>query len=164
MRSRALLPGHYHMLNDRDKVLSKIRSAMKVEEFKPPAAAELIDDVERGLRVSFPSWLREVYLACNGFTGPTGVRYLYPLDGSGGVLDLTLFLREEWWPDWLDRSIIFSDNGLGGSITTHWGVLDGRLIEWCYGDVDEYSILDLDIYELWAREQEGWNELDEPRS
>ena len=149
------------MSNDREKVLAKIRSAMKAEEFKPPAAAALIEDVERGLGITFPSWLREVYLACNGFTGPTGVRYLYPLEGPGGALDWTLFLRDEpWWPDWLDRSIIFSDNGLGGSITTHWGVLDGDLIEWCYGDVDDYSILNFDIYELWAREQRWWNELE----
>jgi hypothetical protein len=150
------------MPQDREQILSKIRSVMKVKEFNPPAPEALIDSVERGLGVNFPNWLKEIYLACDGFTGPTGVGYLHQLDGQNGVLEFTQFLREEpWWPDWLDRAIIFSDNGLGGSITVHWGVLDGQLIEWCYGDADNYIVLDLDIYQLWAREQKHWDRLDE---
>ncbi|HUO07497.1 MAG TPA: SMI1/KNR4 family protein [Phycisphaerae bacterium] len=132
---------------------------MKVEKMAPPATPELIAEVEQGLSVAFPNWLREIYLTCDGFTGPTGVRYVWPLNGDQGVLRCNHFLREDWQCDWLRRAIIFSDNGLGGSITVHWGALDGRLIEWCYGDADEYKILDLSLFDLWAREQAIWDDV-----
>jgi hypothetical protein len=140
-------------------VLSKIRAVMEVTSCQPGAAPELIAEVERGLGVPFPAWLRDIYCACNGFCGPTGVVYLYRLDGSEGVLEFTLFLRGEWALPWLERAIVFSDNGLGGSITTHWVALDGQLIEWCYGHGGDYTVLDYDLFEVWRREQEFWDEI-----
>src|SRR5262245_58065153 len=124
-----------------DQILSQIRAVMEVTSFYSPASSELIEEVERRLAVNFPEWLRRVYLACNGFSGPTGVSYLYPLDGHDGVLEFTQFLREEdWSPPWLSRAVGFGENGAGGSITTHWLVMDGNLIEWCYGHGADYTV------------------------
>ena len=138
---------------------------MKVEQINPPASAETIEEVERQLGLPFPQWLREVYLACDGFTGPTGVRYLYPLLEPDGALEFTQFLRREpYWPSWLERAIIFSDNGIGGTLTVHWCALDGQLIEWCYGDADALQVLHMDLFALWKREQQDhWDRFPELR-
>lgn len=147
---------------DPDLVIRKIRAVIEVVACNPPATPALIDDVEHRIAVVFPEWLRTIYRSCNGFCGPTGVRYLYPLDGRYGVLEFNLFLRsQEWSPPWVKRSIIFGDNGVGGTITTHWAALDDKLIEWCYADRAEFTVLDSDLFELWRREQEDWNALTE---
>ena len=143
-----------------DPSLSRVREVMNVTAHEPPLDISILEETERRLGVAFPDWLRVFYLSCNGFKGPTGVRYLYPLDGRDGVLCFTEFVREEWGLDWLQRAIIFSDNGLGGSVTVHWCALDGKLIEWCYGDEGEYTVLDLDLLTLWAREQKNWSSID----
>jgi hypothetical protein len=142
-----------------DPSLSNIRAVMEITAFLPPAPVTVLEETERQLGVVFPNWLRAFYLSCNGFRGPTGVSYLYALDGREGVLEFTKFVREEWGLPWLQRAIIFSDNGLGGSITIHWAALDGKLIEWCYGDDGEYKVLEFDLLALWAREQRMWNTL-----
>jgi len=138
--------------------LARIREVIEVRAYLPPPGIAALEETERALGVPFPGWLRDVYLACNGFEGPAGVRYLWPLEGREGVLLFTKFLRsEDWSPSWLDRAIIFGDNGVGGSITTHWAALDGKLIEWCYGDGAAYSVLDCGLLGLWKREQDKWD-------
>src|SRR5262249_53754823 len=133
-----------------DPVRARIRQAISVTEFLPPPLrpvfepdgqrlrvpmAELIADAERKLGVAMPPWLREVYLGCNGFLGPSGECFLYPLDGNQGVGDFPLFLREQAWsPPWLKRAIVFGYVRGTVSLTTHSVALDGQLIEWRYLD------------------------------
>jgi hypothetical protein len=141
-------------------VLDHISEIMRAKKFFPPADPAEIDDVEKKLGVQFPGWLRQIYLAADGFLGPTGVRYLYRLRGGDGVLDFNKFLRQEWnEATWLSKAIVFADNGVGGTLTVHWAALNGKLIEWCYGDDSEYQVLDVDIFDVWAREQSKWDEL-----
>ena len=142
-------------------ILNRIRSAMPDASFDPPATSAMIDAAEGALGVPLPDWLREIYLACNGFRGPTDVRYLYPLDGREGVAEFTFFLRTEWSLPWLSRAIVFSDNGVGGTCTVHWAALDGMLIEWCYGDGEEYTVVDGDLYDVLSREQVMWDEMED---
>lgn len=141
-------------------VLDRIQAVMPEASFDLPATSEMIARAEQALAVPFPEWLRTIYLACNGFRGPTAVRYLYPLDGRDGAVEFTLFLRSEWSLPWLDRTIVFSDNGIGGSSTVHWAICDGKLIEWCYGDGGEYTLADGDLFDLLAREQSLWDDID----
>lgn len=141
--------------------LEQISAVMRVTQFFPPADPSDVQHVEQELGVPFPPWLRHIYAAADGFLGPTGVRYLYPLMPTNGVLDFTRFLRREWHEAaWLERAIVFAENGLGGSLTIHWAVLDGQLIEWCYGDGTEYQVSELDIFGVWAREQLMWNNVE----
>lgn len=133
---------------------------IRTENEGPPATVEQVSAVERGLRVAFPRWLRELYLACDGFNGPTGVGYFFPLTGEGSVANQNLFLRaQEWAPPWLDRAVLFGTGAAGGSITVFWGALGGDLIEWCIGDGHEYTRLDGDVFDLWRREQAQWDGL-----
>jgi hypothetical protein len=156
-----------------DPVLAKIREVITVTKVNPAPwrplfepdgrqlrvpMTELIAEVERKLGVPMPPWLREVYLSCNGFLGPYGECYLYPLDGREGVGDFTLFLREEdWSPPWLNRAIVFGYIGGSGSTTAHSVALDGRLIEWCIGDGDKFTALEGGLLELWRQIQARWD-------
>jgi hypothetical protein len=159
-----------------DPVLARIRAAITVTDFNPPpwrplfepdgrrlrmTMAELIDRTEHKLGVSFPPWLREVYLHCNGFLGPCGVCYLYPLDGDQGVGDFTLFLRTQAWaPPWLGRAIVFGFTEGSGSLTTHTVALDGQLVEWRYLDGDRFTVPEGDLFDVWRRVQARWDERD----
>jgi hypothetical protein len=154
-------------------VLSKIREVIIVTDFQPPPLrplfepdgrrlhvpmTDLIASVERMLGVPLPPWLREVYLCCNGFLGQHGECILYPLDGSGGVGEFTLFLREEKWsPAWLKRAIVFGYVGGSVSTTTHMVALDGQLIEWCYGDDDQFKVVEGGLIKLFRRIQARWD-------
>ncbi len=121
---------------------------------------ELIDDVERSLGVSMPDWLRTVYLGCNGFGGQYSGNVLSQLDGDAGVRDFTQFLRkQDFSPPWIHRAIVFGHLQGSGSITTHSVALDGQLLEWCYGDGAEYTVLEPDLLALWRRLQEVWDSV-----
>jgi cell wall assembly regulator SMI1 len=74
----------------------RISEVMRVEHYFPPADPKDVDDVERELGVQFPDWLRRIYMAADGFVGPTGVQYLYRLKEGDGVLGFNQFLRQEW--------------------------------------------------------------------
>src|SRR5689334_5811514 len=96
-----------------ESILEQISAVMRVDQYFPPADASDVDQVERELGVPFPDWLRRIYLAADGFIGPTGVRYLYRLRERNGVSDFTRFLRQEWADAaWLKRAIVFGENGL----------------------------------------------------
>lgn len=145
----------------RDLLGERILSAMPDASFGRPATSSDIDEAGRVLGVPFPPWLRDLYLLSDGFTGPTGVRYLYPLLGRDGAVGTTLFLRNESWaPEWVQRSIIFADNGMGGSITTHWGALDDSIVEWCFGDGADFTERGHDYASVLAAEQRTWDEVE----
>ena len=148
------------MSSPESAIRDRIRTVMPSVRFHHPATHSMIDAAQQSLGVEIPNWLRNIYLACNGFIGPTDVRYLYPLDGSEGAAQFTSFLRTEWTTPWLHRALVFSDNGMGGSLTVHWAILDGQLIEWCYGNGDAYTVADGDFFELLSREQALWDDAD----
>jgi hypothetical protein len=156
-----------------DPVLAKIREVIAVTAFHPAPPRplfepdgrrlavpmpELIAETERRLMVPMPSWLRAGYQSCNGYAGPYGVGVLYPLDGSEGVGDFTLFLREQGWaPKWLQWAIVFGHIRGSGSMTTHSVALGGHLVEWCYGDGDLFTVLEGGLIDLWRRIQTEWD-------
>ena len=141
-------------------VRDRILAAMPAASFNPPATREMIDAAQTTLGVTFPRWLESIYLACDGFYGPTSVQYLYPLTGPDSVIELTRFLRGEWQLSWLDESAIFSDNGGDGSNTVHWGIRNRELIEWCYGHDGEFKTLKEGFIDVLVREQALWDEID----
>ena len=133
---------------------------MRVETFFPPADPADVAAAEARLGVPFPAWLRELYLACDGFVGPTGWHYLSRLGGRDGLVEFNEFLRlEAWAPPWLARVIVFASDTSSGTLTTHFAALDGDLIEWCLGDGDEYTKFDGTVFDLYRREQSRWDEL-----
>ena len=145
-----------------DRVRQHLLDVMRVETFYPPADASAIAAAEAKVRVAFPHWLRELYLACNGFRGPTQWEYLIPLEGREGLVEFTEFLRaEDWAPPWLSRAVVFGSDINSGTLTTHFVALDGKLVTWTLGDAGEFVPFDGTVYDLYRREQAGWDELKE---
>jgi hypothetical protein len=148
---------------DADSVRQALRDAMRVESFGPPADPAAISAAAERLGVAFPSWLRDLYLACDGFLGPTAWPYLLPLSGHDGVVEFTEFLRgQDWAPLWLNRAVVFGSNVGSGSCTVTFCALGGDLIEWCLGDGAEFTRFDGTVYDLYRREQAGWDEIQSP--
>ena len=141
-------------------IKERILAAMPKVSFNGPATLDMIEKAQLSLGVTFPAWLRDLYLVCDGFSGPTDVRYLYSLCGEGGVVEFTKFLRNEWKLPWLNQCAIYSDNGGGGSSTVHWGIWEGKLIEWCYGDGNVFREFDGNFFTILKREQSLWDELE----
>ncbi len=141
-------------------VREALANAMRIESFGPPAEPAAIAGAEDRLGVPFPPWLHELYLACDGFLGPTAWPYLLPLSGSDGVTEFTEFLRgEDWAPTWLNRAVVFGSNVGSGTGTVNYCALDGELIEWCLGDGAEFTRFEGTVYELYSREQACWDEI-----
>ena len=132
---------------------------MRIDSFGQPATTTEIAEVELALDVKFPGWLRHLYLACNGFTGPSGWPYLLALGDSDGVLQFNLFLRAEFAYPWLNRAVIFASNTGSGTSTVHFAAVDGKLVEWCIGDEDEYTTFKHSIFDLYKREQAAWDKI-----
>jgi hypothetical protein len=144
-----------------DQVRQRLRDVMRVETFYAPADASAIAAAETSVGVAFPQWLRTLYLACNGFRGPTQWEYLLPLDGREGLVEFTQFLRaEEWAPPWLTRAVVFGSDTGSLSCTTHFVALDGELVTWMLGDGDEFIKFEGTVYDLYRREQAGWDALE----
>ena len=144
-----------------DRVRQRLLDVMRVETFYPPADASAIAAAETRVGVVFPQWLRNLYLACNGFRGPTQWEYLLPLEGCEGLVEFTQFLRaEEWAPPWLARAVVFGSDTGSLSLTTHFVALDGALVTWTFGDGPVFVEFDGTVYDLYRREQALWDELD----
>jgi hypothetical protein len=147
--------------DDPDAVRQALYDAMHIESFGPPADLTAIASAGDRLGVVFPVWLRDLYLACDGFLGPTAWPYLLPLGGCEGVVEFTEFLRgQDWAPSWLKRAIVFGSNVGSGTGTVNFVALDGCLIEWCLGDGARFTHFTGAVYDLYRREQAGWDELE----
>lgn len=85
---------------------------------------------------------------------------MYPLLGYDGVVEFTLFMRNELKLSWLNQCALFGENGGSGSTTVHWGIYDGKLIQWRYGDGDTFTEMDGDFFMILKREQAIWDELE----
>jgi hypothetical protein len=145
---------------DSYSVQHTLRNSMRIETLGSPATSADIAMVEARLGVAFPSWLRTLYLTCDGFTGPTDWQYLFPLAGHLGVIGYTEWLRrEEWGPAWLSRAFVFGQTCSGGTGSTFFAVLDGLMIEWCLGDGAEFTQFSGSFFDLLRREQATWDEV-----
>ena len=145
---------------DPDEVRQRLLDVMRVETLNPPADPTAIAAAERRVGVVFPQWLRVLYLACNGFRGPTQWEYLLMLEGRDGLVESTEMLRaEDWAPPWLARAVVFGSDTGGGTLTTHFAALDGNLITWTLGDGPAFSTFEGTVFDLYRREQQLWDEV-----
>lgn len=99
--------------------------------FGPPCTVSDIERAEAVLREPLPTAIRELYLAFNGFLGPTDARFFWTLFGRNGLVEMNQFIRGE---DMLPQALVgkcpfFGSDGCG----THWGFkqdLPDRIIRW----------------------------------
>lgn len=125
--------------------------------FRGPPTAAMIAQVEKALGHALPDQLRSLYLEFDGFQGPTGANFLFPVleraaPGSESLLTYTQFFRgEEYFPEWLQRAVAVGDNGTG----TTWFVLleEGeRLVRWD-AEWEEYEEVDGNLLDAWIAER-----------
>ena len=134
---------------------------MRIESFFPPADLAAIASAEIELGVQFPAWLREMYLACDGFHGPTAWPYLLPLSGYEGAVEFNEFLRSEFlYVPWLAQAVVFGSNLGSGTSSVHFAAFNGELIEWCLGDGSEFTRFNGTVYDLYRREQVMWDTIE----
>jgi SMI1 / KNR4 family (SUKH-1) len=131
-------------------------------------AACSVADIERAeaaLGEPLPDVLRELYLAFDGFLGPTDAVFFWPLFagkwGDAGLVDLNLFLRagDEFPSDLVSRCIFFGDDG-GGPF---WGIktdLPGKVIRWDAEWGDDFEVAGESLLEVWVTEKRSYEELE----
>jgi hypothetical protein len=136
--------------------------------FGPPCAESEVRRAESELGEPLPSVLRDLYLAFDGFDGPTGAVFLWPLFARGknapGLVEMNLFYRgDDLFPQELvSQCLFFGDGGCG----PQWGIkrdASGQVILWDAEWGDEYEVAGEGPLEVWATEKRMYEELDAQR-
>jgi hypothetical protein len=122
-----------------------VRACFAGFTFGSPCPESEISRAESELGATLPAVLRELYLAFDGFNGPTGAAFFWPLFGhvenSPGLVEMNLFYRgDDLFPQGLvSQCIFFGDNGCG----PQWGMkrdVPGKVILWDAAWGDEYEV------------------------
>jgi hypothetical protein len=140
-----------------------VRRAFPDAIFAPPAKPEAIAEAERRLGHELPPQLRSLYVAFDGFLGPTNAPFLLPVlhpprSGAESLTTYTEFFRaEDYMPDWLQRAIVCGDNGTG----TGWFLLldeGNRVVRWD-AEWEEYESVEGNLLDDWCREKELYDSI-----
>src|SRR4051812_45158226 len=97
----------------------ELRPLFPAGSFGPPCTAADLRRAEEALGEPIPAALRELYLACDGFRGPTDARFFWPLFGYPGLVRSNEFFRGgEPFPRMLvSRCLFIGEDGCG----PQWG-------------------------------------------
>lgn len=141
-------------------LVEKVRESFREFPFGPPATLEDLRRAESKLGEPLPSVLRDLYLAFDGFRGPTNARYLWPLFGKDGLVEFNTFLRfGDEFPRELVRScIFFGDEGIGPM----WGIkhdLPGNIICWDAEWGTDFEIVGTTPLEVWLESKRGFDAI-----
>jgi hypothetical protein len=100
--------------------------------------------------------LREMYREFDGFGGPMGTCFLYPLllpqpFSKETLVGHTLFLRgEEYFPVFLHKAVVYGDFGNG----PYWGVLldtPDKVFVWDAEWGDQFDVLEGTPLDAWEK-------------
>lgn len=132
-------------------------------EFGPPCSEAEIQRAEEALSEELPPVLRELYLAFNGFLGPTKAAFFWPLLAPrplyGALVEMNRFLRsgEPFPQDLVSQCLFFGGNGIGPS----WGIkkdLPGKMIQWDARWGPDFEIAGESPLEVWLVEKRFYEE------
>jgi cell wall assembly regulator SMI1 len=131
-------------------------------KFGIPCDEDAIRRAEQALGQTLPVPLRTLYLAFDGFLGPTDAAFLWPLSGNEGLVELNLFYRsDDTFPrELVSRSLFFGDNGCGAQ----WGFnsdLPGKIIQWDPSWGADFEIVGNDPVHAWRAEKELYEQAEE---
>ena len=128
--------------------------------FGPPCTAAEIARAEREIGQALPAFLRELYLACDGFRGPTG-SLLWPLFGDNGLVGYNRSVRvDRNVPAFVRGVVFFGDDGIGGTVGAVYAVdpaRPDRILEW-YVNEPEPAVAAANVFELWRSRQQEYDE------
>jgi hypothetical protein len=128
--------------------------------FGAPCTEADIRQAEAALGEPLPSVLRELYLAFDGFRGPTNASFLWPLLGREGYLEMNQFYRgNDLFPQELvSQCLFFGDNGCG----PQWGFkreLPGKVIQWDAEWGADFKVVGDSPLDAWRAEKQMYDSL-----
>jgi hypothetical protein len=142
-----------------------VRACFAGFAFGPPCSESEIRRAESELGETLPPVLRAMYLAFDGFKGPTDAAFFWPLfarDEHGlGLVEMNLFYREDdLFPQGLVSQCLFFGDGGGGP---QWGIkqdIPGKIILWDAEWGSEFQVAGANPLEVWVNEKRMYDELD----
>lgn len=139
---------------------TEIRTHFRSGRFGPPCTTEQIAKAEEKLGLRLPDALRELYLAFDGFRGPTNAQYLFPLlscsDGGSSLCETTLFFRS-WEQVDLSHFIFFGSS----SADENWALSvdePKKIIAYHHHMEDEYEHAGSDILQVYLEDEKKCQE------
>jgi hypothetical protein len=147
----------------------EVRSHFAGFDFGAPCSEADILRAEAALGEELPNVLRELYLAFNGFLGPTNATFFWPLFAPNperaGLVEMNRFFRDgDPFPqDLVSQCLFFGDNGIG----PQWGIkkdIPGKVIKWDAEWGTEFEIAGDSPLAAWLAEKNFYDALDEQRS
>ena len=142
--------------------VDEVRALFEGHSIGPACTDADIRRAEAALGEPLPAALRELYLAIDGFRGPTDARFFWPLFGYPGLVRSNQFFRSgEPFPRGLvSRCLFFGEDGCG----PQWGFhadRPGRVIRWDAEWGDDFEEVGASPLEVWRTAVQWYASLDE---
>jgi hypothetical protein len=140
----------------------EVRTLFRGYSFGAPCTEADIQRAEAVLGQRLPLMLRELYLAFDGFLGPTSASFFWPLFGREGLVEMNQFYRgDELFPqDLVSQCLFFGDSGGG----PQWGFkrdLPGKVIQWDAEWGADFGIVGDSPLDVWRAGRQAYDSLGE---
>jgi len=141
--------------------LRRLKSAVRELSMAAPCPEPKIQTAEKRLGQRLPDVLRAVYKITNGFCGPTGAQFLWPIGRQRqSLVGLNLFFRQDLFPPMVRNWVLFGDEG-GGAMWAIDPKKPDQVIRWDAEWGDDFEIAGQDPFEAWARKQAAYDEAEQ---
>lgn len=133
---------------------NEVREHFQGFEFRPPCTEEDLILAEESLGQRVPPAIRSLYLAFDGFRGPTNARFMWPLFGRDGLVEFNRFLRSgrEFPKAFVSSCLFYGDAGIGDM----WGIKDdlpGSVIRWNASWGEDFEEAGATPIDVWLKEK-----------
>ena len=140
----------------------EVRALFVGQHFGAPSTEADIRRAEALLCEPLPPVIRELYLAFDGFLGPTDAGFFWPLFGAEGLVEKNRFLRSnDLFPQKLvSQCLLFGDNGCG----PQWGIKrdrPGKVIQWDAEWGTDFEVVGDSPIDVWKSEKPLYDATDE---
>jgi hypothetical protein len=138
----------------------EVRALFAGHSFGAPCNDADVREAEAALGESLPPVLRELYLAFDGFRGPTNAAFFWPLFGREGLVEMNQFYRgDDLFPqELISQVLFFGDNGCG----PQWGFkrdLPGKVIQWDAEWGADFEVIGDSPLDVWRAEKQMYDSL-----
>jgi hypothetical protein len=147
------------------QLATQVRALFSGCSFGEPASDAELAGAENELGEAIPDVLKQLYLAFNGFRGPTNAAFLWPLSPRvEDELSLTATNRwlrdeEEPRPGFARQYLFFGDAGIGSM----WGIdksPPGKVILWDPEWGEDFEDAGADPLEAWLAEKKRYDDIE----
>jgi hypothetical protein len=140
----------------------EVRALFPGHRFGAPCSAADLRRAEAALGEPLPPALRELYLAFDGFLGPTDAAFFWPLFGHEGLVEMNQFYRgDALFPQELvAQCLFFGDYGCG----PQWGLkgdTPGKVIRWDAEWGTDFEVVGDSPLEVWRAAKQWYDALAE---